>query len=94
MLLGLIERDGLTPKRKTGNEYASPCPACGGRDRFVIHTDTGRYWCRGCNKGGDALQYLRDFIMRDGIIEFWFTEHGVAIRQTARPINNNLDGRL
>ncbi|MGW8157398.1 MAG: CHC2 zinc finger domain-containing protein [Desulfoprunum sp.] len=61
MLMTLIEKDGLGPKKKTGAEYASPCPSCGGRDRFVIHADTWRYWCRGCGKSGDALQYLRDF---------------------------------
>ncbi len=61
MLLALLEKDGLAPRRKTVNEYSSPCPACGGRDRLVIHADTGRYWCRQCGRSGDAVQYLRDF---------------------------------
>jgi 5S rRNA maturation endonuclease (ribonuclease M5) len=77
-LLAMIERDGITPKRKTGKEYASPCPACGGRDRFIIHADTGRYWCRGCGKNGDALQYLRDF-------------HGMSFPDAAAMVGKQLD---
>jgi len=48
----------------SGGEYASACPDCGGEDRFRCwpsQGDTGRYWCRGCGKSGDAIQYLRDF---------------------------------
>lgn len=61
-LLALLENDGLTPTRKGPTEYSSPCPACGGRDRFVIKTDhRERYWCRQCGAKGDAIQYLRDF---------------------------------
>lgn len=45
-----------------GGEYQGPCPLCGGTDRFHVwpEQDAGRgsYWCRGCNKGGDAIQYL------------------------------------
>jgi len=50
-----------------GGEYAGPCPFCGGRDRFRAWPDqgpTGRYWCRGCGKHGDGIQYLRD---KDGL---------------------------
>jgi DNA primase len=45
-----------------GGEYAGPCPFCGGRDRFRVwpNQDGGRYWCRGCRKHGDAIQWLRD----------------------------------
>jgi len=62
MLLDLIQQDGLTPTRKKGpDEFASPCPACGGNDRFVIHPAAGRYWCRGCGIKGDVIEYLRRF---------------------------------
>jgi len=50
-----------------GGEWAGPCPFCGGRDRFRAWPDqgpTGRYWCRGCHKSGDAIQFLRD---KDGL---------------------------
>ena len=45
-----------------GGEYAGPCPFCGGRDRFRVWPDSDRpgYWCRGCGRHGNALQYLRD----------------------------------
>lgn len=50
--------------RQASGEWASPCPACGGNDRFRIFPeqgDHGTYWCRAENKGGDLIQYLRDF---------------------------------
>lgn len=61
MLLEIHENAGFRSKKQTANEYASPCPACGGRDRFVIFLSEDRFWCRQCDKKGDALQYLRDF---------------------------------
>jgi hypothetical protein len=36
---------GLQFKRKTSSEAASPCPWCGGNDRFVIRS-SGWYSCR------------------------------------------------
>lgn len=48
-----------------GGEYAGPCPSCGGNDRFRVWPaekgGTGSYWCRGCGKGGDNVQFLVDF---------------------------------
>ena len=44
---------------KTAQEYAGPCPFCGGTDRFCVWPSSGRYWCRQCNKKGDAIDYLR-----------------------------------
>lgn len=63
-ILDVLKDLGLTPKRMAstnGGEYASPCPACGGRDRFRIWPEKDRYWCRSCGQSGDAIQYLRDF---------------------------------
>ena len=65
-LLERLQSDGLSLKRESGThggEYAGECPFCGGRDRFRVwplEGDGGRYWCRGCGKSGDAIQYLRD----------------------------------
>ena len=59
MILDLIQNDGLSIQRKGANEYASSCPVCGGDDRFIIWTDSDRYWCRQCDLKGDAIQYLR-----------------------------------
>ena len=64
MILVLLQSDGCSAKRVSGTkggEYASPCPACGGKDRFRSWPAQGRYWCRGCGKKGDLIQYLRDF---------------------------------
>jgi hypothetical protein len=45
-----------------GGEYAGACPFCGGRDRFRVwpNDDRPAWWCRQCEKGGDAIQYLRE----------------------------------
>lgn len=65
-LIDLLQDDGHQLKQKAnirGGEYAGPCPFCGGNDRFIVWPQDrgGRYWCRGCNKRGDSIQYLRDF---------------------------------
>ena len=62
-LFELITADGFGLKKAAltnGGEYAGACPFCGGRDRFRVWPKTGRFWCRGCNKAGDEIQYLRD----------------------------------
>lgn len=64
-ILALISSDGYEFKKHAtthGGEYAGPCPWCGGNDRFLIWPEYkgGRYWCRGCEKKGDAVQYVRD----------------------------------
>src|SRR4030042_4277294 len=65
-IIELIQSDGF-PSKKTGStgggEYAGPCPWCGGDDRFRVwpsQGEFGKYWCRGCGRSGDAIQYLRD----------------------------------
>lgn len=66
-LLGLLTqyRHDLQKVAMTnGGEYAGSCPFCEGRDRFRVwpeEGDGGRYWCRQCERQGDAIQYLRDF---------------------------------
>src|SRR6266704_558561 len=44
-------------------EWAGNCPWCSGTDRFRVWPFSTRshYWCRGCNKTGDAIQFLRDY---------------------------------
>jgi len=66
VLLELLPQDGIQMHRiasTNGGEYVGPCPLCGGVDRFHVwpqQGDGGRYWCRGCEKNGDVIQYLRD----------------------------------
>ncbi len=50
-----------------GGEYHGSCPFCGssGRnsDRFVIqpNADPPRWWCRKCNKKGDAIAFQQQY---------------------------------
>ena len=63
-ILDLLEQDSFNPTRKastSGGEFACGCPWCGGKDRFRIWPEQSRYWCRGCNRKGDGIQYLRDY---------------------------------
>lgn len=63
-ILDLAIKDNLNPKKvasTNGGEYHSPCPSCGGIDRFIIWNIKNRYYCRKCGKTGDIIQYLRDF---------------------------------
>lgn len=53
-----------------GGEWCSPCPVCGGDDRFRCWPSQdggaacqkagvpGTWWCRKCDKGGDAIDLL------------------------------------
>jgi DNA primase len=64
-ILALIQADGFVYKKVAsthGGEYAGPCPFCGGNDRFLIWPESkgGRFWCRGCDKSGDSIQYIRE----------------------------------
>ena len=48
------------PKR--GAVYHSACPRCGGEDRFSSFPeqgDGGTWWCRGCDKSGDLIEFLK-----------------------------------
>jgi DNA primase len=60
-LLALIGGDVNLRKvaSTNGGEYAGPYPFCGGRDRFRIWPEQGRYWCRQCGGSGDAIEYVR-----------------------------------
>lgn len=63
-ILDLIQIDGNTALKRVsstyGGEYAGACPFCGGQDRFRAWPESNRFWCRGCGKKGDSIQFLRD----------------------------------
>jgi DNA primase len=68
LLIGLVRSHGIRLKKASttgGGEYHGACPGCGGEDRFHVwpeqNNGEGSYWCRQCGKGGDAIQFLRDF---------------------------------
>ena len=48
--------------KKGNNEFAMPCPKCGGKDRFVVWTDrpypNWNYLCRTCTPDGEWLDDL------------------------------------
>ncbi len=45
-------------KKESDTSYAGPCPVCGGTNRFVHKTDTGRCWCRQCHdKPMDVIDF-------------------------------------
>ena len=67
-VLDLVQRRGLATRKVSvakGGEWAGPCPGCGGEDRFHVWPEQndggGSWWCRGCQQGGDAIQFLRVF---------------------------------
>lgn len=78
IILELAKEVGLNPIRTAstnGGEYKSSCPKCGGDNRFCIwpnESSTGRYWCRQCDKAGDAIQFCCDYMgmnFRDACIK-------------------------
>ena len=80
MILDLLRNDGLEPRKAAGTnggEYSSPCPVCGGTDRFRTWPEQDRYWCRQCEKAGDAIQYLRDI-------------HGLSFQSAARQVGKDI----
>lgn len=64
ILLDILKQDGFVMTKVTDNEFAGPCPFCGGQDRFVTWPGKGRggkYWCRRCGLRGDMVDYLQSF---------------------------------
>lgn len=58
-----IANNHISLKKVSADEYAGPCPKCGGNDRFHVwpgQGENGRYWCRQCGIKGDAIQFLRE----------------------------------
>ena len=87
-LLAVVGRD--TPLKKAastnGGEFAGPCPFCGGKDRFRVWPadgDRGRWWCRQCQRSGDAVDYLR---ARDALtFKEALARLGAALTEGPRP---------
>ena len=60
-----------------GGEYAGPCPYCGGTDRFCVWPEEDRYWCRQCDRSGDAIELLREV-------------HGLSFPEAASMVDKSL----
>ncbi len=60
-----LARSRVEMKKESSSSWCGPCPGCGGRDRFIVkpaqNDGQGSYWCRGCERGGDRIQFLMDF---------------------------------
>ncbi|WP_320043206.1 primase-helicase zinc-binding domain-containing protein [uncultured Desulfobacter sp.] len=68
-MLSLVSGTGVALKKVAsthGGEYAGPCPGCGGNDRFRCWPNDkdgrGAFWCRQCDKGGDDIQFMVEFM--------------------------------
>ena len=68
MILNLLAEFGINPKKVSstkGGEYHSPCPRCGGTDRFHAwpeqYEGQGSFWCRNCDIGGDCIKFLMEY---------------------------------
>jgi phage/plasmid primase-like uncharacterized protein len=53
----IIEQRGI--KLRGRIERVGPCPRCGGTDRFSINTRKQLFNCRGCRKGGDVIELVK-----------------------------------
>lgn len=66
-ILELIQAETNIAFRKAGKQHNGACPWCGDdgkgdkADRFIIWPAEGRYFCRRCDKKGDAIQFVREY---------------------------------
>ena len=58
LMADAVARLGLQLRRQS-RELIGPCPRCGGRDRFAINIGKQVWNCRGCSRGGDAIELVR-----------------------------------
>jgi CHC2 zinc finger len=54
----VVAKFGLKLRRQ-GRELVGPCPTCGGRDRFAVSPSKQLWNCRGCSRGGNAIDLVR-----------------------------------
>jgi len=75
-VLDLLREMGIEPRLaqrggKRGAEYWSRCPkaGCSQEDGFHVwpeqNSGTGSWWCRNCDRGGDNIQFCRDYMGMD-----------------------------
>lgn len=66
-IIDLLTQRGLVPVKISdthGGEYASPCPKCGGSDRFRCWPEMpsvfggGTWFCRNCARAGGCVDFL------------------------------------
>jgi hypothetical protein len=57
-ILAVAESLGAHLKNIATNEWAGPCPICGGNDRFSVNTRKGVFNCRGCGAKGSVIDLV------------------------------------
>ena len=77
--LELLEQRGLKAVKISelhGGEYVSPCPKCGGFDRFHVWPALnpqgckgGVWFCRECGNSGDASRFIHVFGESHAVVE-------------------------
>lgn len=58
-ILTVVKTFGANLHRNGTNEYAGPCPMCGGRDRFSVNTKKNVFNCRVCGAKGDGIDFVQ-----------------------------------
>jgi len=65
--------------KESENSLCGPCPKCGGEDRFVYKTDSGKFWCRQCRPAestppGDIIDFHKwlDELTTSDLIKKYF----------------------
>src|ERR1700683_2381420 len=76
------QRLGARLRRVGANEWAGPCPACGGADRFSVNTKRRVFNCRSF-RGGDVITMVEHALGLDfaGALESIPGEEGYAARR-------------
>jgi hypothetical protein len=57
-ILMVAQSLGARLKNGAANEWAGPCPVCGGDDRFSVNTRKGVFNCRGCGGKGTPIDMV------------------------------------
>lgn len=85
-ILDVLDAAGfpVAPVNRAGTEYAGPCPACGGHDRFRVWPGPpGRFWCRQCTWSGDVVTLTRNVV--PGCESFADAVERLAVAAGVRP---------
>jgi hypothetical protein len=57
-ILAVAQRLGARLKNIAANEWAGPCPLCGGGDRFSVNQRKNVFNCRGCEGRGSVIDMV------------------------------------
>ncbi len=84
-------------KKESANSLCGPCPKCGGNDRFVYKTDTGKCWCRQCRPEKESMDIIDFHAWLKGISNKNFIKGAsdsipkpIPKKEKARPIIKNI----